>query len=111
MLHTSCLSTSQSPNIHRVSAEWSFYSHSFGNRHAIRSKNIAGLSVTVPGLSVSVTGLSVAVYGLSVSVYCLSVTNIPDSTTQSVKVTDWPGKFIGLLGTLTNRPAKVTTVL
>ena len=62
-------------------------------------KNIASLYVTVPGLSVSVTGLSIIVCGLSVSIYGLSVTNFPDSRTQSVK---------GLLGTLTDRPAKVT---
>ena len=32
----------------------------------------------------------------------------PDSRTQSVKVTDWPGNFTGLSRTLTDRPAKVT---
>ena len=56
----------------------------------------------------SVTGLLVIVYGLPVSVYGLSVTIFPDSRTQSVKVTDWPVKFTDLLGTLTDRPAKVT---
>ena len=59
-------------------------------------------------MSTSVTGLSVVVCGLSVSVYGLSVTNFPDSRTQSVKVTDRPVNFIGLSGTLTDRPAKVT---
>ena len=73
-----------------------------------RVKNIVSLLVTVPGLSVSVTGLSVVVYGLSVSLKGLSVTNFPDSRTQSVKVTDWPGNFTGLSGTVTDRPAKVT---
>ena len=74
----------------------------------VTCKNILGLSVTFPGLSVSATGLSVIVYGLSVSVYCLSVTNFPDSRTQSVKVTDRPVNFTGLLGTATDRPVKVT---
>ena len=64
--------------------------------------------VIVPGLSVSVTGLSVVVYGLCVLVEGVLVPNIPDSRTQSVKVTDWPGKFTGLSGSLTDRPAKVT---
>ena len=36
------------------------------------------------------------------------VINFPDSRTQSVKVTDWPVNFTGLLGTVTERPAKVT---
>ena len=72
----------------RLSADWPFYTHRIGNRQAVRSKNIAGLSVTVPGLSVSVTSLLVVVYSLSVSVYGLLVINFPDSGTQSVKVTD-----------------------
>ena len=85
-----------------------FYTHRFGNRQAVRGKNIAGLSVTVPSLSVSVTGLSVIVYGLSVSVSGLSVTNFPDSRTQSVTITNWPVNFTGLSGTVTDRPAKVS---
>ena len=52
--------------------------------------------------------MSVVLYGLSVSVYGLLVTIFPVSRIQSVKVTDWPVNFTGLLGTLTDRPAKVT---
>ena len=92
-LRKSCLSTNQSPNIRRLSTDWPFYSHRFGNRQAARSKNIAGLSVTVPGLSVSV--------------YCRS-SKTPDPGTQSVKLIDWPGKFTGLSVSLADRPAKVT---
>ena len=42
----------------------------------------------------------------------LSVINFPDSRTQSVKVTDWPVNFTGLLGPLadTGQP-KLPTVL
>ena len=97
-----------SPNNRRLSTDSPFDTHRLLGQQAVRSKNIAGLSVTVPGLSVSVTGLSVVVYGLSVSVYGLSVTYFPDSRTQSVKVTDWPVNFTGLSGTRTDRPAKVT---
>ena len=59
-------------------------------------------------MCVSATGLSVAVYGLSVSICGLSVINFPESRTQLVEVTDWPGNFTGLSGTVTERPAKVT---
>ena len=48
------------------------------------------------------------VYCLTVSVYDLSVTIFPTLGTQSVKVTDWLINFTGLLGTVTDRPAKVT---
>ena len=65
--HQLSLDKSKSKYIRSLPTDLPFYSHRFGNRQAVRSKNIAGLSVTVPGLSISVTGLLTVVYGLSVS--------------------------------------------
>ena len=65
-------------------------------------------SFTIPGLSFTVTGLSATIYSLSVSFQGLSVIKIQDSGTQTLKVPDWPGKLIGLLGSFTDRPAEVT---
>ena len=89
-------------------ANLKFYGYRFGNRHAVRCKNVAGLSVIVPGLSVSVRGLSVIIYGLSVSLSGLLNEKVPNSRTQTLKVPDWPGKVTGLSGTYTDRLAKVT---
>ena len=66
-----------------------------------KRKKFCGLVGYSSGLSVGVTGLSVIVYGLS-------VVNFPDSRTETLNVPDWPGKVIGLSGTFTDRPAKVT---
>ena len=72
-----------------------------------KTKNTAGLLITVPGLSVAVTGLVAIAFGLCVSLQGLLVT-IPDSRTQPLKVPNWPGKLTARSGTFTDRPAKVT---
>ena len=46
--------------------------------------------------------------GLSVIIYSLLVEKVPDSRTQNLKVSNWPGKVIGLLGTFTDMSAKIT---